>query len=57
MYGAADGPSHAATFTPLWCPAPSLVLVASEKCVYVTSGSGVRRVTLNPNYFVEPRKE
>ncbi len=55
LWGAADGPSHAATFTaitPLWGPPNSLVLVVSEKCVYVTSGSGVRRVTLNPKYFL-----
>ncbi len=54
MVGTADGPSHAATFIPLPDLRPAIVLVASEKCVYVATGYGLRRISLNPKYFIAP---
>ncbi len=52
--GSTDGPAHLATFTygvNVW---ESLAIVPSELCVYVTTGSGIRRIALNPKYFIVP---
>ncbi len=57
MHGAADGPSYSATLSPLWGPGESMCLVASETCVYVATGSGVRRITLNSKYFEPPKSK
>ncbi len=54
LSGCADGSSKTATFNGVVGAFDNLILSQIEQCVYVTNGSGVRRITINPKYFVPP---